>query len=69
MSGVGHLAVLEVERQVYAHLALSSSLKRVMVRSDNGVAQVDMADSLVRVEKVEFAEVEYQHVVAILGNR
>ena len=58
MSGIGHLAVLEFERQVYAHLALSSSLQRVMVRSDHGVAQVDLADSLVRVEKVELAEVE-----------
>lgn len=69
MSGIGHLAVLEVKRQVYAHLALSSSLQRVVVRSDHGVAQVDMADSLVGVEKVEFAEVEDQHVVTILGNR
>lgn len=52
VGSVGHLSVLQSERQVNVHLALSAALESVVVRPNHGVSEVDVAHSLIRVEEV-----------------
>jgi hypothetical protein len=56
MFGICNLAILQSKRQVDAHLALSTSLQGVVIWSDHGVSDVNVANSLVGVEEVELTK-------------